>query len=89
MTLARSILINELTRLVSRNAEAPNINVAVAATFAEPNRIVVAYKQQRATTRCCTSAQAVSFNERPIFERCNPTMLRRPRLNGMDSAEVG
>lgn len=42
MTLAGSILINALTRLVSRNAEAPNINVSVAATFAEPNRIVVA-----------------------------------------------
>lgn len=61
MTLARSILINALTRLVSRNAEATNINVPVAASFAEPNRIVVAYKQQRATTRCCTSAQTVSL----------------------------
>lgn len=29
------------------------------------------------------------FNERQIFERCNPAMLRRRPLNGMDSAEVG
>lgn len=54
MTLTRSILINALTRLVSRNAEATNINVLVVASFAEPNRIVVAYKQQSAVTqRCC------------------------------------
>lgn len=64
MTLAQSILMNALTRLVSRNAEATNINVTVAATFADPNRVVVACKQQGAITRCCTSAQAVSFNER-------------------------
>lgn len=51
MTLVRSMLMNALTRLVSRNAEETNINVAVAATFADPNCIVVACKQQRTITR--------------------------------------
>lgn len=48
MRLARSIMMNALTKLVSRNAE--------------PNAIEVACKQQRAMMRFCTSAQAVSFN---------------------------
>lgn len=67
---------NALTRLVGRSAEATNINVAVAATFAEENGVVVACKQQRAITRCCSSAKAVSFNERQVFERYNLTIPR-------------
>lgn len=58
MKLARSILMTARTRPENRSAEAPNINVTVAATFAETNVIVGACKQQRAITR---SAQTVSF----------------------------
>lgn len=49
MTLARLILMNALTRSNEYQCHG-------AATFADPNCIVVACKQQRAITRCCTSA---------------------------------
>lgn len=81
-TLARSIMMNALTRLVSGSAEAANINVAIAAVFAKPNRIIVKCKHQQTTTRSCTSAQANSSNEREISECCKPMMLR------LDSAAV-
>lgn len=74
MTLARSILMNALTRPVTRNAERTSINVAVAAIFADPNCIVVACKRQRVITRCYTSAQSVGFNERSILDRRNSTI---------------
>lgn len=49
MRLARSSLMCALTTLVSRNAEATNIDVAVGATFVKPNRIDAACTQQRTT----------------------------------------
>lgn len=87
MIPVRSSLMCALTRLVSRNAEATNIDVAAGATFVKPNDRC---RLQTATDAvCCTLAQADGFNERQLFTRCNPTILRRRPLSLMDSAEVG
>lgn len=59
MKLARSTLINTLTKIISRSAEAANINVAVAA-----NGIIAAFKQQTVIRPCCTSAQEDSLKDR-------------------------
>lgn len=87
MPLDRSALTNTLTRLVSRNSEEPNINVAVATTFVELTWIALARKQQRTLTRCRTSAHADGFNDRQIFERSKPAILCRRLSSGID--EIG
>lgn len=58
MKLARSTLMDALTRLVTRSAEAANINARVAATFAKP----MSTANGRSRTLCCTSAQADSIS---------------------------
>lgn len=83
MRLARPSLICALTRLVSRNAEATNIDVAVGATFFKPNGSLSLAKQR---TRKRFAARQ---RERTIFARCNPTILCRRFLSLMDSAEIG
>lgn len=87
MPLERSDLTNTLMRLVSRNSEAPNINVAVAATFVELTWIAVARKQQRTLAWFRTSAQADGFNDRLIFERRKSKILGRRLSSGID--EIG
>lgn len=74
MKLARSILMNALPSACK---------VATPAQFRgcrdhpNPNRIAVVSKQQQTTTCCCKSPQAeTGFDERQIFERCIPKVLR-------------
>lgn len=69
MKLARLISMNAFTRLASRNAEAVNINVAVAANFTKPNGIIAAFKQQTVIRPFWTPAQEDSFKGRPSDAR--------------------